>query len=139
METNDVIMIGGGHNALVCAAYLTRAGKSVLVVERNDRPGGFVRTDEIMPACDQCARAVWQLRSTHRTSAGAVGYARCPCGAWLVLLDGRPLATARPRPRAATPSSRRPSSPSRPSPLNPVRAVVRAITRILAAPNGGPS
>jgi choline dehydrogenase-like flavoprotein len=103
LETYDLIIIGGGHNALECAAYMTRAGKSVLVVERNDWPDGFVRTDEIMPSCDQCARAVWQVRSTHRTSAGEVGYAHCPCGAWLVLLDGRPLATARPRPRAATP------------------------------------
>lgn len=102
METYDVI-IGGEHNAVVCATCLTRAGKSVLVVERNDGPGGVVHTDEIMPACDQCARAEWQLGSTHRTSAGAVGYARCPCGAWLVLLDGRPLATVRPRPRAAAP------------------------------------
>lgn len=41
-----------------------------------------------------------QVRSMHRTSAGAVGYARCLCGAWLVLLDGRPLATAHSRPRA---------------------------------------
>jgi hypothetical protein len=59
--------------------------------------------DGVIPrltACDRCARAVWQVRSTHRTSAGEVGYAHCPCGAWLVLLDGRPLATARPRPRA---------------------------------------
>jgi hypothetical protein len=54
-------------------------------------------------ACGQCARAVRQVRSTHRTSAGAVGYARCPCGAWLVLLDGRPLATAHPRGRGDTP------------------------------------
>lgn len=49
METYDVIVIGGGHNALVSAAYLTKAGKSVLVLEKNDRPGGFVRTEEILP------------------------------------------------------------------------------------------
>jgi phytoene dehydrogenase-like protein len=49
METYDVIIIGSGHNALVSAAYLTHAGRSVLVVERNDRPGGFVRSDEILP------------------------------------------------------------------------------------------
>jgi hypothetical protein len=63
--------------------------------------------DDVIPprltACDPRARAVWQVRSTHRTSAGAVGYARCPCGAWLVLLEGRPLATAHSRPRVATP------------------------------------
>jgi hypothetical protein len=78
-----------------------------------------------------------RVRSTHRTSAGAVGYARCPCGEWLVLLDGRPLATAHSRPRAATP----PVPGERPHGrrLNAVRAVVRAITRILDMPNGGPS
>ncbi len=47
METYDVILIGSGHNALTAAAYLTRAGRSVLVLERNDRPGGLVRTDEL--------------------------------------------------------------------------------------------
>ncbi|WP_193048546.1 phytoene desaturase family protein [Mycolicibacterium baixiangningiae] len=45
----DVIFVGGGHNALVAAAYLTGAGRSVLVLDNNDRPGGFVRTDEIIP------------------------------------------------------------------------------------------
>jgi hypothetical protein len=33
------------------------------------------------------------LLSRHRTSTGTVSYLRCTCGAWLVLLDGRPLAT----------------------------------------------
>lgn len=63
-----------------------------------------------LTACDRCARAEWQVRSTHRTSAGAVGYARCPCGAWLVLLEGRPLAAAHPGP--ARPR-RRYSSPAK--------------------------
>jgi phytoene dehydrogenase-like protein len=36
----DVIIIGGGHNGLTCAAYLARAGKRVLVLERRDRLGG---------------------------------------------------------------------------------------------------
>lgn len=54
-------------------------------------------------ACEHGASAHWRLRSTHQTSEGAVAYARCPCGAWLVLLDGRPLAATHPRPRAATP------------------------------------
>jgi len=45
-------------------------------------------------ACDHRAPGGWRLRSTHQTSAGTVAYARCACGAWLVLLDGQPLATA---------------------------------------------
>ncbi|MEH7415838.1 NAD(P)/FAD-dependent oxidoreductase [Neobacillus drentensis] len=47
MEHVDVIIIGSGHNALIAAAYLTRAGRSVLILEKNDRPGGFLRTEEL--------------------------------------------------------------------------------------------
>jgi phytoene dehydrogenase-like protein len=47
MEAYDIITIGSGHNALVAATLLARAGNRVLVLERNDRPGGFVRTEEV--------------------------------------------------------------------------------------------
>src|SRR5262249_30922846 len=47
MDTYDAIFVGSGHNALVAAAYLARAGWRVLLLERNDRPGGFVRTEEL--------------------------------------------------------------------------------------------
>src|SRR4051794_21216585 len=47
METYDAIIIGSGHNALITAAYLARAGWSVLILEKNDRPGGLVRTEEL--------------------------------------------------------------------------------------------
>ncbi|MER7572576.1 NAD(P)/FAD-dependent oxidoreductase [Streptomyces sp. NPDC126514] len=36
----DAVIVGGGHNGLVAAAYLARAGRSVLVLERLDRTGG---------------------------------------------------------------------------------------------------
>ncbi|MFC9330765.1 phytoene desaturase family protein [Kitasatospora sp. NPDC057015] len=36
----DVVIVGGGHNGLVAAAYLARAGRSVLLLERLDRTGG---------------------------------------------------------------------------------------------------
>ena len=42
----DVVLIGGGHNALVCAAYLARAGRSVTVLEAADRLGGAAVTRE---------------------------------------------------------------------------------------------
>jgi phytoene dehydrogenase-like protein len=45
----EVIIIGGGHNGLVCAAYLAQAGKRVLVLERRDVVGGAAVTEEFHP------------------------------------------------------------------------------------------
>src|SRR5437667_5113557 len=46
---HDVIIIGGGHNGLGTAAYLARAGKKVLVLERRELVGGCSVTEEIWP------------------------------------------------------------------------------------------
>src|SRR5207249_9264737 len=45
----DVIVIGGGHNGLVNAAYLARGGKKVLVCERRHVLGGAAVTEEVFP------------------------------------------------------------------------------------------
>ncbi|MFA5939061.1 MAG: NAD(P)/FAD-dependent oxidoreductase [Sinimarinibacterium sp.] len=45
----DCIIVGGGHNGLVCAAYLARAGRKVLVLERRDIVGGAAVTEEFAP------------------------------------------------------------------------------------------
>ena len=45
----DALIIGGGHNGLVCAAYLARAGRRVLVLERRERVGGAAMSEEVFP------------------------------------------------------------------------------------------
>jgi phytoene dehydrogenase-like protein len=48
----DVLVVGGGHNALVAAAYLGRAGLSVCVLERSDHVGGAAVSDRVFPGVD---------------------------------------------------------------------------------------
>ena len=48
-EAFDVAIIGAGHNGLVAAGYLARAGLRVVVLERRDIVGGAVTTEELIP------------------------------------------------------------------------------------------
>lgn len=48
-KSYDVVIVGAGHNGLVCGAYLAKAGKSVLVLERRDVIGGAAVTEELWP------------------------------------------------------------------------------------------
>src|SRR6266480_6299439 len=60
----DVIIIGAGHNGLVAAGYLARAGKKVLVLEQRDRVGGACTLEEPFPGftMSPCAYVVSLLR-----------------------------------------------------------------------------
>ena len=49
---HDAVIVGGGHNGLVAAAYLGRAGRSVLVLERRDRVGGAAVSERPWPGVD---------------------------------------------------------------------------------------
>src|ERR1700751_2488655 len=48
----DVVILGAGHNGLVAAAYLGRAGLSVLLLEKNDYIGGATTSQQIFPEYD---------------------------------------------------------------------------------------
>ncbi len=49
MESYDVVIIGAGHNGLVCAAYLLKEGYSVALLEKRSIPGGAATTEELLP------------------------------------------------------------------------------------------
>ncbi len=63
-EQFDAIIIGAGHNGLVAAGYLARAGKKVIVIEQRDRVGGACTLEEPFPGftMSPCAYVVSLLR-----------------------------------------------------------------------------
>lgn len=62
----DAIIIGGGHNGLVCAAYLAKAGRKVCVLERRHVLGGCATTEELWPGYKVSTAAyVISLFQTH--------------------------------------------------------------------------
>ena len=60
----DVVIIGGGHNGLVTAFYLAKAGYKPLVLERRAQPGGAAITEEFHPGfrCSTLAHSAGPLR-----------------------------------------------------------------------------
>jgi len=95
--TYDCIIIGGGHNGLVTAAYLAKAGKSVCVLERRHVLGGCATTEELWPGYKVSTAAyvvslllpeiIRDLRLKHY---GMTILARNP-SSFTPLLDGRSL------------------------------------------------
>src|SRR5713101_3271437 len=63
-EKRDVVIIGGGHNGLVTAFYLAKAGFKPLVLERRPQAGGAAITEEFHPGfrCSTLAHAAGPIR-----------------------------------------------------------------------------
>jgi phytoene dehydrogenase-like protein len=64
----DAIVVGGGHNGLVCAALLGKSGKQVLVLEANEQVGGAAVTREFTDgySVSACAHLLYQLQPSVR-------------------------------------------------------------------------
>src|SRR5438132_10771945 len=63
-ERRDIVIIGGGHNGLVTAFYLAKAGFKPLIIERREQVGGAAITDEFHPGfrCSTLAHTAGPIR-----------------------------------------------------------------------------
>lgn len=68
----DAIVVGAGHNGLVCSALLAKAGKRVLILEANDQVGGAAVTREFVDgySVSACAHFVYQLQPEVKKELG---------------------------------------------------------------------
>jgi phytoene dehydrogenase-like protein len=68
----DAIVVGAGHNGLVCSALLAKAGKKVLVLEANEQVGGAAITREFADgfSVSACAHLLYQLQPKVRKELG---------------------------------------------------------------------
>ena len=64
-ETRDVVILGAGHNGLVTAFYLAKAGLKPLILERRPTVGGCAITEEFHPGfrCSRLAHSAGPMRS----------------------------------------------------------------------------
>ncbi len=72
-ESYDAIVIGGGHNGLVAAAYLARSGAKTLVLEARQRTGGAATTEAPCPDAAQFKVTRLSYRRSARRARSAYG------------------------------------------------------------------
>src|SRR3954447_22001849 len=90
----DAVIVGGGHNGLVAAAYLARAGRSVLLLERRPGPGGAAVSERPWPGVDaRLSRYAYLVSLLPRRIAADLGVD--------VELRRRKVASYTPRPDAS--------------------------------------
>lgn len=65
----DVIIVGGGHNGLICAGYLAKAGRKVLLLEANESTGGASTTREFAENFSVSACAHWLFQLNPKVAA----------------------------------------------------------------------
>ncbi len=95
-KLRDVVVVGGGHNGLACAAYLAKAGRDVLVLERRAVLGGAAVSEEVFPGFtfSVCSYVVSLLRPwiIRELELARFGLELIPLEAsFLPLPDGRSL------------------------------------------------
>jgi phytoene dehydrogenase-like protein len=106
-DTRDVLILGGGHNGLVTAYYLAKAGFKPLVLERRAQVGGCVVTEEIHPGfhCPVLAHAAGPLRPSvvrdMRLEQHGLKLAPAEIGLTSLAPDGRALSLANDPARSA--------------------------------------
>ena len=125
----DAVVVGGGHNGLVAAAYLARAGLSCLVLERRDAVGGAAVSEAVFARLRRAGLALRVPRqpaaAAHRRRARAAGAPRAP---------GRLLVHARPARRRRPRAARRRERPGGDAGVVRARHRRRRAVRRLAAP-----